>query len=210
MQTLDDILNKNQSDKGSSIKRSHHYYLEYEKEFGPKKKDPLNILEVGIFKGISTKSWIEYFENATIYGIDTFERILPENIDILQHPRVKWLQCDSMSLELRPMINTHWPNVQFDYIIDDGLHTPYANQKTFENLKEFLKPTGVYYIEDVWPLDIMSTDEKEHSWIKKNRQDFTDENYNSFIQSIEKYRYDRIDFRSISKLPDSYLFKIYG
>jgi hypothetical protein len=208
--SLKDILNKNKSDKGSSIKRSHHYYLEYEKEFVKNKNAPIHILEIGVFKGISTESWIEYFENAMIYCIDTFERIEPKNIDILNHSRVKWLQCDSTDPYLPQILKTHWNNIQFDYIIDDGLHTPYANQRTFENLIKFLKPSGIYYIEDVWPLDVMSNVEKDHSWIKRNRHDFTEEKYDSFIQSVNKYKHDRIDFRATSNLPDSYLFKIYG
>ena len=45
-----------------------------------------------------------------------------------------------------------WTNINqnnFDLIIDDGLHTNEANIKLFEESFKFLKPNGIYIIEDV-------------------------------------------------------------
>jgi ubiquinone/menaquinone biosynthesis C-methylase UbiE len=45
-----------------------------------------------------------------------------------------------------------WLNVQknnFDLIIDDGLHTNDANITFFSESFKFLKPNGIYIIEDV-------------------------------------------------------------
>lgn len=201
---LKEIFKKNECDKG--IK--HCYELIYEKDFDTLKNENINLLEIGIFRGESIKSWIEYFPNATIYGIDIFTRIKESDIEILKHPRVKYLKADSTKTDIRSIIKANWTDVKFDIIIDDGLHTPLGNKETFLNLNEFLKDTGLFYIEDIWPLDEMTEEEMKHPWIKKYSQDYTKENMNIFLDSIKKYKTTKFDNRLISKEPDSIIYKI--
>lgn len=198
------IFKKNKCDKGSK----HSYELVYEKDFELIKNEKINILEVGIFKGESTASWIEYFPNATVYGIDIFKRVKEADIEILSHPRVKHLKADSIQSKIVSIIKTNWPDIKFDIIIDDGLHTPLANKETFLNLIDFLKINGVFYIEDVWPLNEMTDKEMNNPWILKHPQDYTKENMNKFLDSIKGYNLEIFDNRKISKEPDSVIYKI--
>lgn len=194
---LTEIFNKHNSDK--SMK--HMYHLVYEQHFDKIRHDELNILEVGIFKGESIKAWLEYFPNSTIYGVDIFERVRAENIEVLNHPRVKWAKCDSTISNV-----SKWDDVKFDIIIDDGLHTPDANAKTFNSFKHQLR--GMYFIEDVWPLDIMNKFELNHSWIKNNSE-YTIEKYKNFINKLNEFgTIEYFDLRKSTKQPDSYIIKI--
>ena len=44
----------------------HSYSDLYEADFEPMRYEPINILEVGTFRGESINVWLEYFPNATI------------------------------------------------------------------------------------------------------------------------------------------------
>ena len=175
----------------------------YKQDFDKFKNDKINILEIGTFKGESTQSWLDYFSQAKIYTADTFERVLPEKVPALKDNRVQWFKVDSTSLNCKE--NFKNLNIQFDFIIDDGLHTPEGQRLTFENLIDFLKPTGSYYIEDVWMLN--KNNNMAHWWVKKHPNDFTIEKYNQLIESINKFKVTEYDFSS-KKIPDSFILKI--
>ena len=201
---LKEIFKKNKCDKSSK----HSYELIYENDFEKFKNEKINILEVGIFRGESMSSWIDYFPNATVYGIDIFTRVKESEIKILTHPRVKYLKADSTKNNIKSIIDAEWIDIKFDVIIDDGLHTPLANKETFLNLIEYLKDDGSFYIEDIWPLNDMSDKERNHYWIKKHPQDYTKENMDIFLNSIKNYNLEIFDNRKISKEPDSVIYKI--
>ena len=175
----------------------------YQQDFDKFKNDKINILEIGTFKGESTNAWLEYFSQAKIYTIDTFERVQAKDLPCLEDNRVQWAQLDSTSAHC----NNHFKNqgLKFDIIIDDGLHTPEGQRLTFERLFEFLKPTGSYYIEDVWMLD--RNNNMSHWWVKKHPNDFTIEKYNKLIESINRFKVTEYDFSS-KKIPDSFILKI--
>lgn len=204
MKPLRKILNDCKSDKASK----HFYDSVYEHYFQPIRDLPLNFLEVGIFNGNSIKAWLEYFPNATIYGIDLFDRVRPDDIEILKDPRVKWLESDSTVSTLTSMVLESWPNVTFDVIIDDGLHTPEANMKTFQSLMPLLSKTGVYFIEDVFPFHVMKPREKENPWIKKHNKDLNDYKFSELLKALKAYDYVLHDNRAISKQPDSTIFRV--
>ena len=194
---LSTFFNKYDCDKA----KKHKYDLIYEKFFNSIRYDNINILEIGIFKGNSIQAWLDYFPNATIYGVDIFERVKPENIKILNHPRVKWAKCDSTISNVK-----EWKDIQFDIIIDDGLHTTEANLKTFNSFKNQLR--GSYYIEDVWPLNIMSNEELNHSWIQI-KKDYSIEKYNSLLNELNQFgKVEHFDLRKKTMQPDSYIIKI--
>ena len=158
----------------------HSYSDLYEADFEPMRNDPINILEVGTFRGESINVWLEYFPNATIYTIDTFGRVAPEDLPMLKNSRVTYAKLDSTASEC----NKHFKELgqKFDFIIDDGLHTPEGQQKTFDNLIEF---TDTYYIEDVWNLDKVNM---SHPWIKSHSDDFTSKKWNKLLESVGKYK----------------------
>lgn len=196
---LKEIFIKNKCDKATK----HRYYELYQQDFDKFKNDKINILEIGTFKGESTNAWLEYFSQAKIYTIDTFERVQAKDLPCLEDNRVQWAQLDSTSAHC----NNHFKNqgLKFDIIIDDGLHTPEGQRLTFERLFEFLKPTGSYYIEDVWMLD--RNNNMSHWWVKKHPNDFTIEKYNKLIESINRFKVTEFDFSS-KKIPDSFILKI--
>lgn len=101
-----------------------------------------------------------------------------------------------------------WPRIRFDIIIDDGLHTPDANAKTLHNLFPLLKKNGSFYVEDVWPLDIMTTKEMEHWWIQKYPERYNILEMNKFTAEIEGKDIKRFDLRSLSGHPDSYIIRV--
>lgn len=185
--------------KYSCEKIWHSYNELYEADFEHLRQKQINILEVGTFRGESINVWLEYFTNANIYTIDTFERIAPEALSMLNNVRVKYAKLDSTSKEC----NEHFKKLgmKFDFIIDDGLHTPDAQRKTFENLIEF---TDTYYIEDVWNLDKVKMN---HPWIKSHADDFTSEKWNALLDSVNKYTVTHHDWIS-KKKQDSYILKV--
>ena len=195
---LKEIFVKHKCDKG--IK--HKYWKLYQKDFEAKRNDPIHILEIGTFKGESTNAWLEYFTKAQIYTIDTFERVNAIDLPCLENPRVQWAQLDSTSQSC----NNHFKNegIKFDFIIDDGLHTPEGQRLTFQQLFEFIKPSGAYYIEDVWMLDKV---DKNHHWITSHPNDFTMEKYNNLMNTIQAHKVTHWDYSSKS-VPDSYILKI--
>ena len=196
---LQEIFIKNKCDKATK----HRYYELYQKDFESFKDEDLNILEIGTFKGESTRSWLDYFSKAKIYTADTFERVAPEKIPALKNNRVQWFKVDSTSSNCKE--NFKNLNVQFDFIIDDGLHTPEGQRLTFENLFDFLKPTGSYYIEDVWMLN--KNNNMSHWWVKKHPNDFTMDKFDKLIDSVSKFNITEHDFSS-KKIPDSFILKI--
>ena len=212
MSTLSEIFNKHNCDKGSSPNGkgiAHHYYVEYEKEMSKRRYDPIKILEVGVWKGTSHMSWHEYFPNAEIYGIDTFGRIAEKNIPILEKERVHHIKGSSIVPEIGDQVKEKWgTDIRFDFIIDDGLHFPEANELTFRHLIEHLSDDGIFYIEDAWPIHIMSDKEIQHNWIRKNTNEYNILKMYKFINTISEYNVEEIDLRKVSGHPDSYIFKV--
>lgn len=182
-----ELFDKYDCDKGFK----HQYELVYEKDFEKIKDKPINILEVGILNGNSIEVWLEYFPNATIYAIDTFQRIPADSIEVLKNPRVKWENCDSISKEAKDL----WNNIEFDIIIDDGMHNSIHNRYTFINFFDKLKTGGAYYVEDVIQHNIITPrDRLEGSYLETLS--------NTFYQlngSIDKYNLMLDTFRRKGK-----------
>ncbi len=207
MTELEQIFNKYKCDKGT-LDKGHHYYRVYEKELEHMRNDPIKILEVGIWKGTSFDAWHEYFPNAEIYGIDIFTRLQPTDVPALKKDRIHWLKGDSTHPDIARKIAKEWGSVTFDVIIDDGKHTPLANTKTFNNLFQFLKEGGTYFVEDVWPLDLMETEGNSHEWVKRNPEKYNMLAFHQFRNAIQNQIVEQFDLRAASGLSDSYIYKI--
>ncbi len=171
----------------------HAYERVYEPAFEPIRNEPLRILDIGIFKGASIEVWLEYFPNATIFGIDTFDRVWPCDIAILKHPRVEWRQHDS---------TTPADFGKFDIAIDDGLHTHKAQRKTLEC---FAPCADRYFIEDVWAFDHMTPKEKEHNWLRHDG--YSEKEYQKLLNALEPYTVKFHDMRA-GHQPDSFIIGV--
>ena len=172
----------------------------YERVYGPAFNDlrykPIRLLEIGIYQGASLAAWVDFFPNAEIFGIDTFQRVQPEDIPILNHPRVKWRQHDS---------TTPGDFGQFDIIIDDGLHTHVSQRKTFDNFMPYAK---MYFIEDVWAFSHMTEDEKMHRWPVRGylHNEYSEEAYSRLFRSLSPYVLEFHDMRDGCR-PDSFIIQ---
>lgn len=197
---LGSVFTKHKCDKS----KKHQYDVVYEKYFDQDKE--LKILEVGIFRGESMKAHLEYLPKATLYGIDLFDRIKPEYIPVLEDPRVNWISSSSMAEELPDLIREKWGDIKFDIIIDDGAHWPEANRLTLHNLKDFLKDDGVYFIEDVWPIEDM--DITKNHWTKARPERYNKKDNDIFLDYIKQFIVERYDHRIITGNADSYIIKL--
>lgn len=132
------------SDKGSS-----HSYIEFYEKYLGKKHKKVDLLEIGIATGGSMLMWTKYFEEYNLVGLD---------INSTWYNNYEFTK----ELDIDPKITIHWNvnsrkplaslilNTQlFDFIIDDGDHAVLAQEDTFINFYNHLRPGGTYFIEDV-------------------------------------------------------------
>ena len=199
--SLKTIFDQNDCDKSSK----HGYHTIYQNYMKPRRDDPINILEIGIFEGKSVKSWLEYFPNAKIYCVDVFTRVSPDQIEVLNDDRVVWAKCDST---LQSEVSKLWKGVKFDFIIDDGLHTPAANRLTFSNFIGSLNFGGKYFIEDVFPIDKMSDSEMNIPWLYTRKKDYNKSEYAAMMQLLNMYNFTEHDNRAKAGNPDSYMIVV--
>jgi hypothetical protein len=126
-------------------KFNHGYMLEYEKRFS-KLENALNILEIGVYQGESLKYLKDYFQSATIHGIDI------NDCSEYESDRIKIYKLNQENRdELIDFIKE--TNLEFDLIIDDGGHTMKQQQTTLGVLFNILKSKGLYVIEDLHTSD---------------------------------------------------------
>ena len=192
MNDLLTLFDKHNTDKGS---KKHFYDKVYEQHFEKVRYEHINILEIGVFKGESTAALHEYFPNATIYGLDIFVRQQPHEIAILNEERVKHLKADSLNPDVGVLIKNAWPDVEFDIIIDDGAHWPEANRLTFKHIIPFLKDDGKYFVEDVWPFDIMTDKQLADPWLLKDPAKYNRLAYANFLNEFLAYKTTLYDTR---------------
>lgn len=146
---------------GNKIYPGHTYLEVYDKLFFPFQHESINVLEIGILRGISLKLWSKYFSKANIYGFDTFERTNWEGCSyeevqkfLQDEPRVKLAKVNSCSNNIEDSINRvelldTFPDNFFHIIIDDGSHELNDQIKTYHNFKPKLSKEGIYIIEDI-------------------------------------------------------------
>jgi len=148
--TLDEIAIKHGTDKATYHPgRAHCYTPYYEKFFEPIRELPLKFLEIGVGGGESMRTWLEYFPNANIFGIDIVSKTNPWNtVHMAPDPRYKFV-CGSQSDP------TFWKcfavdyGVDWDVIVDDGGHQSDQIIISFEGMWPHVKSGGLYCIEDL-------------------------------------------------------------
>jgi len=172
------------------------FHTLYESVIGPRRDRQISLLEIGVDRGYSLEAWLQWMPKARVCGIDTFEKYPSDGIKVLSHPRVSWLQRDSTQPVL-PEIG------MFDYIIDDGCHWFDAQAATFTNYWPLVYSGGSYFIEDVWPWDLMSDDDKQHQCILNRPGAFSTEQFARLLDTISVGDVHRHDFRGIEGLKNS-------
>lgn len=121
-----------------------HFLDVYEQHFGPRRMEPLKVLEIGVHHGGSLKMWAAYFPNSRITGVDIDHDCKKNYGD-----RIQVVIGDQADREFLDGLGT------FDIIIDDGGHTMKQQKTSLDVLWGHLHPGGVYVLEDLetsyWP-----------------------------------------------------------
>lgn len=156
---LDYFMDRLGSDKGPVW---HYYSRFYYTVFKPIQEHPVKLFELGVGStnvdissnmgaggkpGASLYAWSKFFKDADIYGADIDKDCLFEHL----RRRVRTYYCDQTN---RTTIQELWANkdlsgIEFDILIEDGLHEPFANKIFFEESHHKVKVGGVYIIEDI-------------------------------------------------------------
>lgn len=156
---LCEIMTHYGSDKGNG---SHHNYTSlYFKLLAAKTDERLNIFEMGIGTpytdvpsnmgpsgkaGASLFGWARFFPLSQIFGADIDVRVL------FNRDRIRTFYCDQRSLQsVQALFQEQMCDMQFDLIIDDGLHEFEANLTFLFGCIARLKPGGFYIVEDLMP-----------------------------------------------------------
>ena len=137
--TLDEIGIKHGTDKSS---RYHDYLSFYEIFLSHMRPEPIKLLEIGVFNGQSLRMWYDYFPNATIIGVD----IQPS---AQQHANARTLIRTADQSNLQELVDIAVELGPFDVIIEDGSHRWEHQITTLRALFPFLKPSGIYVVEDI-------------------------------------------------------------
>lgn len=187
----------------------HRYHLIYDRILD--QYDAPRILEIGVLRGDSTLSFMEYKPKAKIVGVDVFTRISLKQVRSRFARRsldIPLYTCDSTD---SVAVKKAMENVKekFDIIIDDAAHFPDTNRETLINFMPYLSDNGIYVIEDIFPVDIMTPEEFQHPWIIKNPLSYTIEKYTNFLNEVNKYNnVKHYDHRSKTRMPDSYMITL--
>jgi hypothetical protein len=126
--------------KWQTDKATYHLFtVLYESFFQDLRDSDINLLEVGILYGSSTKMWEEYFTKAKIHAVDINDHKGMAN-DRIQISVIN--QENENDLRSLPK--------DYDIIIEDGGHTMLQQQTSLKVLfVENLKPGGTYVLEDL-------------------------------------------------------------
>ena len=215
---LETIGQKYGTDK-ADFDGGHGYTYIYDNLFKRFRDKSFNLLEIGVFFGASIKMWSEYFQKATIFGIDTFEghQGNGSRFDCADKYYQEWKAAPPNNIELMKVdqssindlknFTEHCKknNIKFKIILDDGSHLMYDQQISFFYLHELLEENGIYIIEDIHTSDAPDYDVKEdlsNSTKKLFRNIENGENFKSiYINDIVKCntitrKIKRLDFKT--------------
>ena len=132
--------------KENIIHKWFAYFDEYEKHFSRFRGKDVNILEIGVSHGGSTKMWKHYFSKnnakVNIYGVD-----INPDCKKLEEEGIQIFIGSQEDREFLRQLKTQIPPV--DILIDDGGHTMQQQIVTFEEMFDHVKDNGVYWVEDL-------------------------------------------------------------
>ena len=158
---------------------SHSYDTCYNELFLPYKYTCSNLLEIGFDGGFSLMAYEEYFTNSVIYGIDIIDN---RNNIVRNNHNLKVYFGDATA---EKTVNAFPYN--FDIIVEDASHLPEHQIKHFIDYSKYVKPGGIYVIEDVH--------EKYYKDVYNKLENFATEN--GFTSTIYDLRYKKNRFDDI-------------
>jgi hypothetical protein len=135
MKTLTQIGIKTGTDKALYHEFTEHYDNIFSKYSSPR------ILEIGVYNFSSISMYLEYFKNPYIVGMDIEDKS--------QYLNNKWKFIKGDQTKIQDLHKCIENEDLFDIIIDDGGHTMKQQQITFGYLINYVKPGGIYILEDL-------------------------------------------------------------
>lgn len=135
--TLDEYGKINHTDKSSE---DHNFLMKYEFFVKKWRNRPVKLLELGIYRGGSLKTWSQYFEQGMIYGVD-----IDESCKQYEGKNIKVFIQDLGDEEKIKSLG----RIQPDIIIDDASHFWSHQIKALYQLMPELACGGVYILEDL-------------------------------------------------------------
>lgn len=132
-------------DDGLTVTKWSHYLPVYDRHLSQyrARRDPIRLLEIGVFKGGSLRLWREYFgESAIIFGVDIDPRCA--RLDGLSGRVRIGSQNDAAFLK---SVVAEMGGI--DVVIDDGGHVAAQQIASFETLFPLLGADGLYVCEDL-------------------------------------------------------------
>ena len=191
MNQLEKLARKYQTDKWS-IGYTDYYSIWFEEN----RNNKLKVLEIGIQSGASIRMWEEYFPNSMIYGMDIPSPMLKgrqdgvalSNMESLKSSRIVPFYANQGDRnDLKKFIDECGGD--FDIIIDDGSHFQDDQQISWGFLWQYLKPGGLYVIEDIAvPREFYKSREKDDRWGISDIEKFSDSTFNVILDFIENER----------------------
>ena len=152
--SLDDLANKYSTDKGSLYHgASRHGYAPFYDEILKLLRDQeIRMLELGICMeetegGHSVFMWSEYFSQASIYTFDIVD--MSNHPAITNYPNNFFYRGDQGNRNDFISMYNEFGNKPFDFVLEDGSHTTEHQMISFGHLFQYVKPGGVYILEDV-------------------------------------------------------------
>jgi hypothetical protein len=120
------------------------YYEIYSSYFEPFVDRQATILELGLYRGESTRVLASYFRNGTVIAVDHEDR----NLDFSAHPNVVFERADQRDANaLEAICARHAPR-GLDIVIDDAAHIGAWSEMSCKALLPHLNPGGIYVVED--------------------------------------------------------------
>lgn len=147
---LSDLADTFGSDKGIRHPQALNYMPLYARYFAAhnlSRTTVRRVLEIGTNTGASVRMWAEYFTNAEVHGLDITRRFEIETR--LRHPRIKTHMVDQGNRKNLGEFMKQFALGTFDLIVDDGSHEQSDQQVSLGVLFQYLKPDGLYVIEDL-------------------------------------------------------------
>ena len=121
---------------------AHQYLHVYQALFEPIRTKATTVLELGIWEGHSLRMWRDYFQKATVYGVDlTDERCG----DMSDEDRIVVAFRDGYT----PDAVAAFGDTRFDVIVDDGPHSLASQQFCAAHYSGLLARHGILVIEDI-------------------------------------------------------------
>lgn len=154
--TLDELANLYQTDKGSGYRGAsrHGYAVSYDTDkcLATLRDKPIRLLEVGVnmegTEGVhSLKMWLDYFSQAEIYAFDILN--LANHPIIKDNQRIHFYRGDQGQRSDLVKMYEFFGSDLFDVILEDGSHKENHQMISFGVLFKFVKPGGLYILEDM-------------------------------------------------------------